>query len=189
MERKLALSVLAKQHDSKLIPSLIAILSEQDSDWGVRIEAAKALGVLQSQEAVPTLIDALEGDDEWVATAAAEALGKIKDTRAVPSLIKVLQSEAVVKLISEIQKRNDPKEAIPAVQYIADFTELRSLAAEALGQTANDEALEALAAALYDDNDMWRGVQYTVVRVLQQMNTAKARNFLNEWEQHNSHSS
>lgn len=188
MEWDLARSILAKHHDSKLIPSLIAILSETDSDWSLRIKAAEALGALQSQEAVPTLIDALEGDDEWVAIAAAEALGKIKDVRAVPSLIKGLQSEASVRLISEIQKRNDPKEALPAVQYVSDLTELRSRAAEALGQIASDEALEALAAALYDDNYIWRGVQFTVVRVLQQMNTEKARNFLNEWEQHTSDS-
>jgi HEAT repeat protein len=61
-------------------------------DWGVAAHAAQTLGELGvgARKAVPALIDALLGGDDWVAIDAAKALGKIGDSRANEALLKTL---------------------------------------------------------------------------------------------------
>lgn len=75
---------------------------KNNKDPYVRIEATKALGKIRETRAVPSLINALENDEnesfsrygaETLRSSAAEALGKIRDTQAVPSLIYSLEND------------------------------------------------------------------------------------------------
>ena len=104
------------------VPGLISLLT--DSDAWVRMASARALGELRNHSAVPTLISTLADADAHVRELAVWALSELKDKRAVTALCNVL---------------------------LADVrAEVRSGAAEALGEIRSSEALPSLKQALND---------------------------------------
>ena len=70
--------------------------------FGVREEAAQALGEIKDNRAVEPLIKAVKDEDEFVEVraSAALALGDIKDKRAVEPLIETLERPAVAKPVA-----------------------------------------------------------------------------------------
>ena len=74
------------------LDSIIALLAYKNSR--VASAAAYALGEIRDNQAVPSLIMALESDRPHMRRIAAHALGKIQDERAVTPLIQVLHNEA-----------------------------------------------------------------------------------------------
>jgi HEAT repeat protein len=75
------------------------IMDNWNSDYllhNMRKYAAQALGEMKDQQAVESLIAALNDDDSYVRLFAAEALGKIKDTRAARPLFETFKNEKVV---------------------------------------------------------------------------------------------
>jgi HEAT repeat protein len=88
-----------------------------------RLAAARELGGLKAERAVPALIEALHDSQLGVRLAAAGALGEIGSPRATPALVVVLRD-------------GDPQ--------------VRKAAASALGETADPSAMEALLAGLDD---------------------------------------
>ena len=70
---------------------LLSVL--KDEDWGVRYDAAHALGEIADKRAVEPLMKALGDEVEYVRWAAAWALGEIGERCAVEPLIKALSDE------------------------------------------------------------------------------------------------
>ena len=99
--------------------------------------SASELGLIGSKDAVPSLIKALQQDqDPEVRVSAAEALGQIGLEDAVPALIKALQDEDIdVRLNAARALERMGKDAVPAlVQALQDEdTSVRRDAAKVLG--------------------------------------------------------
>ncbi|MBA4374458.1 MAG: hypothetical protein C0402_16535 [Thermodesulfovibrio sp.] len=72
----------------KIVPML------KDPNANVRASAAKALGLLGFQEAVPQLV-AILSDEEWVCFSALEALGALRDEAAVAPIVALLTGDSV----------------------------------------------------------------------------------------------
>lgn len=92
--------------------------------WFVRQACIRILGTLNSHEALPALLAALEDRDRDVRVAAVLALGQMRNPQAVEPLIQALEN---------------------------GFRDVRAAAALALGQLGEHAALEALRTALMED--------------------------------------
>ena len=103
-----------------------AVAALQDDDAAVRSEAMWALGMIESDEALPGLLPALQDDDADVRSQAVWALGMIESAEAVPGLLPALQD--------------------------ADHG-VRSQTAWALGMIQSGEAVPGLVAALQDADE------------------------------------
>lgn len=90
--RYMSAQLLGRFRDEAAIPELVQTLS--DSIDGVRAQAATALGLLQAQEAVTPLIDALQ-DVDVVRIAAAGALGQLGASQALPALSGLAQDPTI----------------------------------------------------------------------------------------------
>ena len=104
------------------VPKLVALLSDADA-W-VRMAAARAIGEVRDRRASEKLIVTLSDADWRVRRLAAWALNEMKDKRAVSALCNLLLTDA--------------------------RAEVRTAAAEALGEIASNEALPSLQQALND---------------------------------------
>jgi HEAT repeat protein len=141
----------------------LAPLSNQldSSNATVRRNAAWAIGELTNMPpgsratAVPQLITLLGDSDEWVRMAAARALGEVRDSRALPKLVATLADddwhvrELAVWALSEM-KDDRAVTALCNVLLSDARVEVRSGAAEALGEIRSADALPALRQALND---------------------------------------
>lgn len=81
--------------ESAAIDALIAALADEDyrtqmGDYPLRRNAARALGKLGDQRAVPKLIHCLECSDYYVREAAAQSLEMLRAATAVPALMQLL---------------------------------------------------------------------------------------------------
>ncbi|MDH4135539.1 MAG: HEAT repeat domain-containing protein [Anaerolineae bacterium] len=134
----------------------IAELLQQlaDKNRQVRHEAARALGEIGDERAVPHLIQALGDQYTKVREAAASALGRIGDERAAPHLVQALGDPSVrvrseaVKALSQIGPA-----AVPHVILALDDErwEVRERAVSALGSIGDQSALPHLVQALTTD--------------------------------------
>ena len=95
------ISALGRLNDKSAVPYLIETL--QSENHYVRRESARALGLLDSPEAVEPLIEAIELDkDNEVRRNAITALGQLSDERAVDILTQALQeSSFLIKRAAE----------------------------------------------------------------------------------------
>jgi len=138
--RQAAASALGKI-GPQAVPALIGALG--DGDANVRQGASLALGLIgpEAKEAVPLLIQALEGDEDWlVRSRAAYALGWIEPdaSEAVPALVQALGDEneyvrsAVADALGEFGSQ--ARDAVPAlIEALGDeYGGARSSAARAL---------------------------------------------------------
>ena len=78
------------------VDALIGALS--DTDAGVRLQAAHALGTLNVTRSVPALISAMADNDHAVRASAIDALGVIGDPRALDALTHAMKDpDAVIR--------------------------------------------------------------------------------------------
>ncbi|MBV6626055.1 MAG: HEAT repeat domain-containing protein [Rivularia sp. (in: Bacteria)] len=80
----------------EVVEALILALEDEEDrtelgGYPLRRNAARALGKLSDNRAVPGLIKCLECSDFYVREAAAQSLEMLKDTRATPALLKLLE--------------------------------------------------------------------------------------------------
>jgi phycocyanobilin lyase subunit alpha len=104
--------------ESAAIEALLVAL-EDDADrtpeggYPLRRNAARALGKLGDQRAVPLLIQCLDCSDFYVREAAAQSLGMLGDPVCIPALMKLLTVGLQGnQLISEQPDRSQPYDAI-----------------------------------------------------------------------------
>jgi HEAT repeat protein len=134
------------------------ILALNDSDDGVRRDAAEALGKISSDKAVEPLIEALKdlGDDD-VRMSAVEALGKIVRDNAVEPLIEALKdldNYLRMRAVEALGKIGSDKVIEPLIQSLKDSDDfVRMSAVEALGMIGSDKVIEPLIQSLKDLDD------------------------------------
>jgi HEAT repeat protein len=86
-------SVAIKVQQDHQVAQLLANLST-DVAWGNRQAAARKLGHIKCQEAVPALVEALPDDPFWMVRCdIIQALEKIGDPRAIPALRQVSKND------------------------------------------------------------------------------------------------
>ncbi|MGI0491296.1 HEAT repeat domain-containing protein [Alkalinema pantanalense CENA528] len=146
--RSMAVFSLGLKPTEECLSLLIEVL-QTEPDYGVRADAAGALGYLEDVRAFEPLVRAFYEDTEWlVRFSAAVALGNLKDPRARDVLVQALSSpevilhQAAIAALGEIQ-------AIDAVDEILRFAQakdwlVRQRLAEALGNLPTEKSLSAL---------------------------------------------
>jgi len=125
-----AADALSKKNDPTTVKALSDVLNRENEAWMVRVEAARALGKVRSDDALEALLSALGTSQPKVRRAVASALGSFKKPSAAKALQTLLRKE-------------------PSYLVTAD-------AARALGKTRQAGALEALKSIV--DQPSWADV-------------------------------
>ena len=121
----------------------------------LRGRAAEIFGISKDRNAVPILLDALQGEYFTVRSRAALALGKISDARAIQPLLQALKDEEVEVRIAACLALGffrDPSTFDDITNVLLDDPkiEVRQAAAQGLGNTQHPAALPYLLEALHD---------------------------------------
>lgn len=143
-----------------LLSELVRLL--EDDHAPVRSAAARSLGEMRAEIAVPALAAALRDPVDYVREHAALALGEIESPAAVPALAAVLASDGDREVREAAARALGETESAAAAEALA-----RALAAEAsprmrvhlvqaLGETHQDAAVPSLGAALNDADERVR---------------------------------
>ncbi|MGK7890668.1 MAG: HEAT repeat domain-containing protein [Leptolyngbyaceae cyanobacterium] len=154
--RSMAVFSLGIKVTEECFPILVDLL-QNDPDYGIRADAAGALGYLEDPRGFEPLHHAFYEDTDWlVRFSAAVALGNLKDMRAYDALIKALDSEEVVIQQAAIAALGEIG-AIDAVDKILTFAQaedwlIRQRLAETLGRLPTPKSLSALRYLSKDSN-------------------------------------
>ncbi len=115
-----AIRNLSKKISDKVVEALKEKLLDEKEYWGVRYEAAKALGSIGIEKAKKALIEALEKvRNPRIRRGIAEALGNFRDAEAGEALVRILENRE-------------------------EGYYVRAAAAESLGKTKYEKALKIL---------------------------------------------
>jgi HEAT repeat protein len=137
-EREEAIKILGQIKDIRAVqPIADAMLY---SDWmSIRSTAATALGEMGYEEALPSLIEALEDFEAPVRANVAEALGTLRNEKAIDALIEAMKREQgwnIRHMANALAKIGKPA-LKPLVMVLADEEQddhLREIVAETLGE-------------------------------------------------------
>ena len=151
--QRLAAEALCKIGDPKGFNLMLAAL--KDPNGAVRAGAADALGKLGDRRSVEPLIAALKDDTAYVRGYVAGALGRLKDRQALEPILSAAMTTG-----SERDKFGNALAQLegPGVveRLVADLPNSGDVAAIALGQLENRQAVEPLIAALKDGSHATR---------------------------------
>lgn len=116
--------------------------------WWARAEAALALGLVRTPDAVDALVVALDDDHDEVRAAAVDALGRIADPRAVPALLARLanQSRHQRTRIVEALRAFGGTISAPLIAHAETAVDDRALVADVLALVGSADARDALLA-------------------------------------------
>ena len=180
---------LLKNCAAKPVPDeLVAVLKDKHPD--VRRAAADALAALKDEGTMPALIKLLDDPYYGVRYSAARALGQLRDGKAVPALIERMEKEThrlvyatIVRSLGDI---GTPETARPLCRALnGPIYEARATAARALGKHKEPFVVDALIAALPDNdfgtlikrrraNVSWPRMRIWAMRSLAQIGDQKA---------------
>ncbi len=146
-----AVDALKVGNDQETADAFVSILLNP-GDTYPRAEAAKELGRMGYQGAVPGLILALDGRDDCTKIEAAEALGKIRTPESITALIHALQNSnrgVRVKAAIALGKMRIQESVGGLIVCLQDKSwEVRYQAAKALLSIKDEQAIEPLATFL-----------------------------------------
>jgi HEAT repeat protein len=128
-----AVQVLARIGDPGPATSILPLLRHPDPN--VAQSAVEALGRLRSREAVPALLDLLDGN-LWLQLAAVGALGEIGDPAAVAPLLALVPDSLVAEpAVRALQQIAAPEALVPLLERLLDGREpaLRDSVLQAVG--------------------------------------------------------
>jgi HEAT repeat protein len=153
---------IARLNSKKAIAPLLVIL-KRDPDMHMRINAAKALGLLKAKPAVRELIKLLEHRKGNLAMNAALALGRIGDKRALEPLVEAalkgkskglkgmaVQALAKMQAVEELLELKASTGLIEILKNENETNYVRALSALALAQLKAKKAVEPLQALAKD---------------------------------------
>jgi HEAT repeat protein len=171
--RSMAVFALGIKPTEACFPVLARIL-ETESDYGIRADAAGALGYLKDIRAVEPLMRAFYEDVEWlVRFSAAVSLGNLGDPRAFDALIEALRAKETLVRQGAIAALGEIGD-IRACEYILQFVSsddwlVRQRLAEALGNLPTSRSLSALNYLVKDEHpQVVEAAELSRSRLLQQ---------------------
>ncbi|GAB4515574.1 MAG: hypothetical protein OHK0046_19320 [Anaerolineae bacterium] len=181
--RASAIETLAEEGYTPAVPQIVKILL--DADPGTTFIAAKALGRLADQQAVPALLDTLRGNDIWVRAAVTGALIQI-GTPAIEGLTDALRDEdkavrrAAAKALGKIGELGDDDRVQRGLSSaLLDVDDgVRRFAAEALGRLKATSMVSELTEALDDQN---AEVRIAAFKALANFKTPEAQKAVRQW--------
>jgi HEAT repeat protein len=154
---------------TEAIPALIT--ATKDEDWAVRKMSILALGELNVEKVIPTIIDFLKNDlENEVRVGAAEALGDMKAEQAIPDLINALDdsydmlSQVAIWSLGTIGKK--AAAAVPKLLELlvtpeeVGIVQTSNITAWALGEIGDKSAIEPMIEAL--NNSAYHEQQFTI---------------------------
>lgn len=136
---------------------ILAELLETDPDYGIRADAAGAMGYLGDARAFEPLCRAFYEDTDWlVRFSAAVSLGNLGDARAYDVLMRALESAEVVVQQAAIAALGEIG-AVQALEKLLSFVQsddwmIRQRLAQALGNLPNPKSISALKYLAKDPN-------------------------------------
>lgn len=145
--RSMAVFALGVKPTAECFGLLLDLL--KDDDYGIRADAAGAMGYLQDQRAFEPLVRLFYEDTSWlVRFSAAVSLGNLQNPRAKEVLLEALKSEEVVLQQAAIAALGEIK-SIDAIEPMLNFVQsedwlVRQRLAEALGNLPSDQSISAL---------------------------------------------
>ncbi|MFN8007834.1 MAG: HEAT repeat domain-containing protein [Terriglobia bacterium] len=147
----------------KVSPSVIDGMSERlvDSSSKIRVQAAKALGVLRGRAAIPKLLDGMKTGDVDLKIATLRSFSKIKDPSVDAALLPYLkdsnQDVRVETIVTLGLLRS--KKALPEIQSVYDQnpdTKLRLVAFQAIAMIGDPSSLDLFKTKLKDPDKPYR---------------------------------
>lgn len=150
--RKTAVFMLGEMKAKESASALIEAL-KNDENKVVRRNSARALGKMQSEEAISILCEKLHDGDYYVRQNSAWSLGKIGDKRAVDPLLRLIKGGAG-KVYTDsgageqvTDKSNNETLQTDGMKYL----DVQLQAIEALGKIGDEKAVDALIAEFDDE--------------------------------------
>ena len=145
-DRTDAAEALAKFKDDDAVIAGLGESTKKDSFWGVRAEAARALGRISTPAAAKRVLAALSNQEPWVRSVVVAQLGSFKDDPAVvEKLVSISRSDVSFRV------RAEALQSLGRLKSPNAFSILQAAAAaESPDQTVESAALKALG-SLGDD--------------------------------------
>ncbi|AKT36064.1 M1 family aminopeptidase [Chondromyces crocatus] len=138
--RALAAHLLGKKDDPVTVKALSRTLGDEKEFWGVRAEAAEALGRIRSDEALSILIGRVDLKHAKVRRAVVRALGRFRSNKAAEALQKLALRDASYLVEAESAR------ALGATRQTAAFdTLVEILDRPSWGDVIRSGALDGLA--------------------------------------------
>jgi HEAT repeat protein len=128
-----ALQVLARIGDPVSTARILPLISHADANVGQA--AVEALGRMRAADAVPALVQLLDGS-VWLQLAAANALGEIGDPAAVPGLLRLVPDSLIAEqAVRALERIAAPGALAPLLELLVRVRErpLRDAILEATG--------------------------------------------------------
>jgi HEAT repeat protein len=156
--RSNAVSLLGSAAEFKdlVTPVLLEIAGDETGSLMLRVAAARALGNLKAEEAIPVLKNLQESPIPQLRGASTIALGQYKDPALTPDITRMLKdqnTQVVSATIQVIEGLGDPAAApalVESLEYLQDDMVFSVLLA--LGTVPHKGSLPALYPYLKDDN-------------------------------------
>jgi len=194
-----AIGALGKIKSDKAIQPLIKVLNDENDDMrrslfdalqqlvddpeikeenvDMQISAAFALGEIQSDKAIQSLIGVLNNKSDFLRRSAVDALGKIGSDEAVITLIKLLDDEtedvqiSVIDALGKIKSEEAVKPLIEVLKYENEDINVQRSVVYALGKIESDRAVELFIEMLEHDNN---DVRKNAVEILSEIKSKEA---------------
>ena len=159
--RRAAAQSLGNLRSLRAVPGLLAAMKDEDVE--VRAEVLQALGNLRDQRAFDGMLEALKDPSPRIRAHAAEAVSQLmnesiarsKGEQAAAQLALLLSDSSVDVRRHAIQALKDYERARPVEAFLTALRDtdkdVRSAAAEALGQTEDPRGLQPLIGMLQQD--------------------------------------
>lgn len=185
-ERKIAIIMINEIKDeqikNKLIEKLVYIINN-DSDIEVRKAAVTAIGDHKSESAAPTLIKALDDEEEDIKIAACYALGRIKAESAKTKLIELLKkqdlkkdsnlTDAIITTLYEIKSPDILELAVTSAKDIETSRMIRERLIIYIGNTGSAAQKDFLV-ELFKNEEEETGIRSYAIRSIAKLKLKEA---------------
>lgn len=147
-----AADALSKKNDPTSVKALSDVLARDNEAWMVRVEVARALGKVRSDDALEALLSALGTSHPKVRRAVASALGAFKKPAAAKALQTLLRKEPSYLVTADAARalgKTRQAGALDALKGIVDQPSwadvIRAGALDGMAALRDDAALETVA--------------------------------------------